>query len=340
MKTKVLLILTVITLFVFSMFKTCDVLGISDYAEQENSNEEEKEIFEKEVSNNSNVNFFQTTEELMSKDSGGQVMFDGQSIFYNSPGYTVKFDVLTKQELPITSMQMKCITDAETDIYGAISLINGNGDMKDYLMRASKSGDNSEIFYKTECSNITSVLFDGTDVYYTNENHVIYTISNKESVIWKNTNKKTDFPHIIGILDGNMFITDGTKIESININDKSVKTLYGGLCSRRQMPILAGKYIYMFSDFTRSEIIRFDVASGEIQTIVDRSFRKNINSFTITGGYIFLDCEGIIYYKNISDGGSPKEYKEFTGISVCDDALFSIKEGKLEFLYINWLIAE
>lgn len=340
MKLKVLLILTVITLFGFSMFKTCEILGISNRVEQESSDEKEKKSSEKETENCSNTNFFQTTDDLMSKESGGQVMFDGHSIFYNSPGYTVRYDVSSKQESPVISMQMKCITNAGEDVYGVISMLNGNGDMKDYLIRATKTGENSEIFYKTECDNITSVLFDGVDVYYTNESHSIYTVDNNEAVVWKSVNKKADYPYLIGIFDGNIYLTDGTKIESVNINDKGVNTLYGGLCSRSQMPILSGKYIYMFSDFTKSEIIRFDVESGDIQTIVDKAFRKNVNSFTITGGYIFLDCEGTVYYKNTIDEGAPKAYKEFPGIAACDNALFAIKDGKLDFLYINWLIAE
>lgn len=329
-KYKIILVLTTITLFAFSMLKTYDLLGLSS------SSQEEKEISdnssgekERHISNSSNPNFYQLEDD-------GQTMFDGKYIYYNGNGYVIKYDIDKKTEEPIIAgRQMKCITDAYDYIFGVTTIQNGNNEDKDYVIKVSKTSGDSNIFYKTENNHITSMVFDGEYIYYTNESHSIFRLG-EEPEIWVNAKNKADFPIIIGIYNKNMYICDGTQIESINIENLKKSVIYTGVSSYNQLPIMSDKYIFITSDFTKKDIVRIDLDTLETKNILDKSFAKaigkSIDSFSITENNLYINFNGSVYIKDQNTENHPILFKDIDSTWSCScnqNIIYYVKDGKL-----------
>lgn len=324
--------LSVITLFIICVLKTCDILGIPDDKskkyESEMTTEKEKEYI---IENNYNVNAFQG-EDL------GVTMFDGKCIYYNTPNYVMKYDLYKQEEAPIVAgMAIKCMTDADDYIYGVTVQTNGNGTDCDYLISVSKETGETTIFYKTECPHITSVVFDGENVYYTNESHVIYKLDRSEPIEWIKSKSSADYPYLIGIYEEKIYLTDGTQIETIDIKSQERICLYSELCSETQHPVMYEGYIYMSSDFLGKDIARYDINTDSFEIIVNKTFintiarAEKIDSFSASDNFVFFNCDGILYYKDLNSNNNPRLYKEININYSCsfNDYAYYISDGKV-----------
>ena len=340
---KPLLFSIVVFLFVFSLYKTCDLLNISFHHDTINLEQDIKE--ESNTSNNIkqqyNINTFQT-------EDMGQVVYDGTYIYYNNEEYLIKRDKTTGEETPI-STTTKNLAYSDDYIFGTQTYANGNDILMDYIVQISKFGDEKQIFYKTECSYITSVCYDGKYIYYTNESHNIYRLNTatNESEIFVKDNEKNDYPIILGILNSNIYYIDDSYIFEYNLinNEKRVVSTQG--CSYLQKPIIYNNYIYMFGNFNNNNIVRIDILTGNQETIIDTNYLKNktnhhqIDSFNIIGGYIFINVDKDLYYMKVTDTFGLEYYKTITSsnILVTDDSLFFIDNG-IEEIFVNWLISK
>lgn len=333
MAKKVILLCSVLLLFSACIYKTYDILAI-------NSKEETvtEEIIEKtdllEVDNNSNTNTYQDEDTAMR-------LFDGKYIYYNTSNYLMKYDIYTSKSEPLLAgVPMKCLTDAGNDIYGVTTMMNGEGIDCDYLIKVSKDTGNTTVFYKTECPHITSVSFDGTYAYYTNESHPIYRLDGNETVVFEEGKKKADYPVIIGISDDFLYYADGTQIEAIDINTRKKTFVNGQLCSINQNPILNNGYIYMFGDFGGDIIISVNLSTNEIKEIISKDFinktarADKINSFSVTDNMLVFNCEGRLYVKDLRIDEKAKFLKYVNSIesSSFDKYVFTISDEKVDVL--------
>lgn len=332
MVKKTILALSVLLLFSLCIFKTYDMLSISNSEEIAEETDIVEETDERVIINNSNPNMYQD-------EDIGMRMSDGNFIYYNAQNYLMKYDVYAGKEQPLAAgIFVKCLTDAENDIYGVTTMMSGTGIDSDYLIKISKDTGNTTIFYKTECPHITSVVFDGMYAYYTDESHIIYQVNGTDKTEWVSGNKSADYPVIIGIYDGCMFITDGTQIESIDIKTKTKKTVYSQLCSAYQKPIMNDDAIYLFENFKRNSIIRFDIKTGKSEQafssdFVDDTARADkIDSFAVSGNNLFFNCEGRLYA--VRNGEKPKfcQYISSLESSSFNGYLFYLTDGKINVL--------
>lgn len=341
---KQLLFTIVVFLFVFSLYKTCDLLGVS--FRHNNSQSEQEEKTNKNNTDNIkqhyNNNIFQT-EEI------GQFLYDDTYIYFNTDKYLIKRNKDSGDETPI-STPIKNLIDADNYIYGTSTYANGNDILMDYVIGISKDGDEKEIFYKTESSYITSVVYDGQYIYYTNESHNIYRLNvlTKESEILKKDDKKADYPFLIGIIDSKIYYINGMSISYYDIIEDSIEIVSYEGCSIYQKPIIYKNYIYMYGNLNNDNIIRINLETGTLDTILDTNYIKNktgfskINNFNIIDDYLFININKNIYYINIKDSFGMEFYKNIPSesMAITDDSFFYLNNEKIEEVYINWLISK
>lgn len=336
MQKKVILLLSVVTLFFLCIVKTCSLLGIHNTREL--TTDKHIEVVEegREVLNNFNYNSFQGTDT-------GVSFFDGKYIYFNTSNYLLKYDIYDGTETPVTAgMPVKCMSDGGDFIYGVTTMEDSTGNLKDYLVKVPKDGGSTEIFYKTECNHITSVAYDGLYAYYTDESHCIYRMG-EELEEWSYSDKSADFPYIIGIFGNMLYITDGTKISYINVLDGAWQTAYNGLCSVMQKPIISDGLIYMMSDFNQNEIICIDIETGNTEVIINKSFinavakAEKIDSFSVSGDILFMNCDGKLYRKYLEEDGTPRFYRNIESVqsSSFDGNAYYVENDKMVVLNIN-----
>lgn len=331
---KISVLSSVIILFILCIAKTYDVLGLNDNNTETEKILETDVVDNRQIKNNFNSNTFQDIDT-------GMRMEDGEFIYYNNDNYLMKYNPKTGKEEPVVAnMEFKCLTNAEDSIYGVTTLMNGKGIDSDYLVKISKENGNTTILYKTECPHITSVIYDGEFVYFTNESHSIFKIDGKEVNEWIAANKSADFPIIIGMYKECMYITDGTQIEEINIKTIKRKTAYSELCSINQNPIMKNNCIYMFGNFNKNNIIRFNIDSKTSDTLIDKQFvdlvtrADEINSFSVSDKFIFFNCEGRLYKKELNSNDKAEFCKYINSLdsSSFGDYFFYILDGQVNLL--------
>ena len=341
-----ILLLIVLFLFSFSIFKTCDLLAINFSDKSSSSQNDEINEIEKrtDIFESSNVNFFQTEEY-------GEYLYDGTNIFFNLKEYLVKKNIQTQEEMPILKgMHVKGLCDGKDNVYGVITIANGNDILQDYVIEISKDGEYSNIFYKTESSYITSVCYDGKYLYYTNESHKINKIdtNTKEVSIYKSINNKNDYPTLLGIKEDNLYYIDGSTISCINIKENTKKVISNEGCSIYQKPIIYKDSIYMFGNFNNNSIVKIDLIDGTKTTIVDEQYFKRktlsseISNFNVLNDYLFLNIDGTIYYYYLKDTAELTIYKEIETkeLAVCYENLFFIKNENVDFVHLTWLLSK
>lgn len=340
---KKILLSFVVLLFLFSLYKTCDLLDINFVNNSSSESKgQEKITKEMEISSVNNKNTFQT---------GEGILFDDEYIFYNSDKSLIRQDINTKEKIPIlTNMNLKNIIDADENIIGTTTIANSNDILMDYVMMVSKDGVDQTIFYKTECSFITSKCFDGTTIYYTNESHNIYSLNpeTKEQTIFVKSSEKSDYPFLLGIYNNNLYYVDGTSISYVNLSDKKITVLSTEGCSTIQKPVLINNKIYYFSSLKTDSISVLDIDTNKVTTIIDSEYlskktnSKRIDNFNIIDNYLFLNIQGNIYYCFLDDTKGLVFYKEIpsTELNVTNDSIFYINENKIEYIYVNWLISK
>jgi len=315
MNKRIVLLLCTLTLFCICIAKTYTLLGI-DTKETELSeiSENNEEDLERTIHDCSNTNTFQP-------DDTGMSLFDNKDIYYNTGNYIVKYDIYSGEKTPIIATQkVKNMVDAGNYIYGVMTMLNGNGTDCDYLIKISKEYGETEIFYKTECNHITSVSYDGDIVYFTNENHFVYKMDGNEQIDWYKTSSSADYPYIIGIYDGIMYVTDGTGIECIDILSAKHKEKIDVLCSFSQKPILYDGDIYFFANFSEDKIVKINLEQKTIETVVDNSFARlaarsnRIDSFSVSSGFVYFNCNGKIYIKKVGSESRPVFYKNIDSL--------------------------
>lgn len=348
MKNNFLVFSIVILLFTLSIWKTCDILGISLYNAKNNNYNNNNSIKEENnftIENNNNINTYQTEE-------FGITMSDGENIFYNSQKYLVKYNTVLRNEIPISTYNVKSLINAGDYIYGVTTLANSNDILCDYVIEISKDGLNNKIYYKTETRYITSLLYNENNIYYTNESHNIYVldIKNNEVTTLLKTDTKSDYPLFITLYNNSIYYFNGSSIAVHNLLDNMNFVLYDGGCSIEQKPVFYNNYIYLLNNFNQDAIIRINALTGEKEIVIDQSFIKNIlkkqkiNNFNFIDNYLFINIDGKLYYTNLNNDFDIKEYKNYNmeqnTVNMSSDSIYFINNGKIEFVYLNWLISQ
>ena len=345
MNKKILVIITII-LFLFSIYKTCDLLDIS-FANETSSEENKKD----EINNTektatiSKKNTFQT-------DEFGIFFSDNKYIYYNNNGSYVRQNISSKEENIVSSnMTLKNITDADENIIGVATIANNDDILKDYIVEVSKDGIEKTVFYKTECSYITSIYFDEENIYYTNETHNIYKINidSQEISVFYETLENEDYPILIGIKNNNLFYVNGTSISCVDLSNKTNNILTNDGCSYLQKPILINDCIYYFTSLSNNSISCINIETKQISRIINENYLnqktnyRSIDNFNVIDNYLFLNVNGNIYYCNLKDKNKELTfYKKISSLqlNVTNDSIFFIDKNNIEYIYVNWLISQ
>lgn len=336
MKSKKILFIIVVFLFIISIIQTCRILNINFQKEKNESSEStEKEISEKEIPNNYNNNGFQTNEI-------GKSLFCDQFIYFGDENYLVKYDASNDSYYPIlTGLNIKNITDANENIICTTTIENGNTDLKDYVNFVSKDGNDSCVYYKTESPFITSLTYDGTFVYYTNESNDIYKLNleTKEVETFFSNSKKNDFPKIIGIFNSELLYVDGNSISSININTMKKQIISNQYSNYLLKPVIYNDSLYLFNDFTYKDIVKINLSNYKDEIIY--SDIENINNFNIVDNYLILNINNNISYVKLNEK-EKKQYKyiDSSEVNITDDSLYYIKNNKIIINPINWILSK
>lgn len=323
-------------MFIISIIQTCRILNINFQKEKNESSEStEKEISEKEIPNNYNNNGFQTNEI-------GKSLFCDQFIYFGDENYLVKYDASNDSYYPIlTGLNIKNITDANENIICTTTIENGNTDLKDYVTFVSKDGNDSCVYYKTESPFITSLTYDGTFVYYTNESNDIYKLNleTKEVEIFFSNSKKNDFPKIIGIFNSELLYVDGNSISSININTMKKQIISNQYSNYLLKPVIYNDSLYLFNDFTYKDIVKINLSNYKDEIIY--SDIENINNFNIVDNYLILNINNNISYVKLNEK-EKKQYKyiDSSEVNITDDSLYYIKNNKIIINPINWILSK
>ena len=328
---RMVLSIIVFTLFILSMFKTCEMLGIHVDQKEKKSSEEQLSKEERMIISYNNQNTFQTSEK-------GEIFFDKGNIYYNDDEYFVKYS--KNNTTPIMKGHIKNIIGGGEYLFGTITMADEDDILKDFVLYI-KDGKET-VFYKTASSFITSLAYDGTYLYYTNESNSIMRFNLQDSTepeIYIKSNQKNDYPVIIGIKK-HLYYCDGTGISYIDLNKNTTGVLTDQGCSELQKPIIYEDNIYMLS-LQKDKIIEVSTKDGTNRELADFKKYGKIDNFNVQDGYLFVNIGGNLYYSSLKDG-KINLYRIMEGNTVCigDDTIFFIEKNGIKNIGLNWIFTK
>jgi hypothetical protein len=335
-----LLAVLVLFLFSYSIYGTAVFLNIN-FNNNDSMIENKEELQEKEKSNlltikgNTSGNLSQCYQDNVSdkRDNNGGMIISNEYIYktqkINDKYIINKINIETGDSFPILSgYNCRNLLLLNNYIFCIVETQNDQDIICEKIAKISIDGNEIVFFDSTESQEITSMLSDGDEIYYTKkDNNYIYKINLSGSIytyIYKITEKSKN-PYLFGLNKGKLYYVDGYEMASINLTNYSKEHISYQFCNIKQNPILEDNKIFVFKDLVKSELVYIDLENNENISIfsINDLTKFNITSSNITNinyykNIIFFNFNNEVYYINIDT----KQINKIAGITSYSKVLY------------------
>lgn len=254
-------------------------------------------------------------------------------------------------DIIITGYAARNLNIIKNNLYMIMEQYDEDGSSYDVIAYLNINDDSLNTISTTKTDKITSYISDGTHVFYTTDDSYKVFQADTEGAIKTiaETNRKAEYPLIIGINNGKILYVNGIEMCSLGIRSHKTSIVSKQYCSIEQYPIVTKEGIYSFYNLAKNRIdlINFDGTLNKI--ILDTKdtikFSSGIKSMNYSCGYIFFNADNSIYYLDKKENYSVKQFNEArpktNQIYLTDEYMIidNEKYGSPEIIKMIWLFA-
>lgn len=362
---KHLLVTTLIFLILYAIVGTMDFLEI-EVIKAKQTTQEEKVVVEKEKKNAELVGI-KSTELMQQYNIMGQNYSRGNVIFINNYIYKVEFSnniyTITKtniensvKEIVVSGYKARNLMVIKNNIYCIIETMNNEKIPCDAIAKIEIETGLVDIFESTITPQISSMISDGSDIYYTKKDNTIFRI-NLEGTIYSELLKiQGDLNKTIlfGLKDGFLYYVNGVQMGRVYLTDNTDEVISTQICSPLQSPFIEGDIVYGFSTVSKKDIIAINIKENNfsVETIMENKDIKDFTKSTLNAatnlsyykGFLFFNINEKVYGYNLKTHKIEylKNVNTYSNIIVfCNNSILteSNEYGELVISPITWLLA-